>query len=489
MPPASKINNALFLIFGQGINFVFNLLMLPITIRQLSLNDYGVYSQVVMVTATLYAILSLGVTSGIIVFFNTDKKQSQNVLLNILLAITVFLTLVYGFLCLFHTSIETALHTTNLWPFLRFFYFSILFQIAIDLFYTYFIFYQEIKLASYLTVITNVLRLAFVFVAIVTTHNLHYIFSAQLFVLMLCAGTYAYFFIKKNKHSYFNYNVAIVKSVFKLCIPLSLTGIIGTLLIQTDGYLVNYYLGKNEFAIYRSGAFEIPFLSTVYSSISLIFLPELKQLLYDKNYERIIALKRTIIFNSSLLIYPLIIVFLFFGNELIATYLGNNFVRSAAVFVGYNLILFIRINDYSDVLTLTHQTKFILLTYSSAFVLNLVLGVFFVNTFGLVGPVYATFIAILFIAALQLYKVSSVLTTNMLYLFNLYKVVVNLVANIALIWSVYILFSYIHLPHNIKIITIIITYLTIHFFVIFNFSIIDSSIRTKIKTMLQKIWA
>ncbi|MEQ1734497.1 MAG: hypothetical protein ABL940_12545, partial [Bacteroidia bacterium] len=98
---------------------------------------------------------------------------------------------------------------------------------------------------------------------------------------------------------------------------------------------------------------------------------------------------------------------MFFGNELITTYLGNSFARSAAVFVGYNLILFIRINDYSDVLTLTHQTKFILLVYGVAFVLNLILGVCFVNTFGLVGPVYATFIAIFFIAVAQLYKVTS----------------------------------------------------------------------------------
>ncbi|MBC7412548.1 MAG: oligosaccharide flippase family protein [Bacteroidia bacterium] len=488
MPPASKINNVFFLIFGQGINFVFNLLMLPITIRQLSLNDYGVYSQVVMVTATLYAILSFGVTSGIIVFFNRNKKYSQNILLNILLAIIVFLTLVYVFLCLFHTPIETALHTTNLWFFLRFFYFSILFQIAIDLFYAYFIFFQKIKLASYLTVITNVFRLSFIFVAIVTTHNLQYIFGAQLLSLVLCASVYFYFFKSKHIFLNFKYNASIITSVFKLCIPLSLTGIIGTLLIQTDGYLVNYYLGKNEFAIYRSGAFEIPFLSTVYSSISLIFFPEIKQLLYDKNYERIIMLKRKIIFNSSLLIYPLIIVFLFFGNELIATYLGNRFVRSAAVFVGYNLILFIRINDYSDVLTLTHQTKFIFLVYGVAFVLNLILGSYFVNIFGLVGPVYATFIAILFIAIAQLHKVTSILTTNIVYFFNFYKVVLTLIANVALIWLVYLFFFKLNFPNAIQILGTIITYLAIHFFIIFKFSIIDSSITTKIKSILHKKW-
>src|SRR5690606_4731628 len=126
------------------------------------------------------------------------------------------------------------------------------------------------------------------------------------------------------KSWYFQYNLSLNRKMIVVSVPLALTSIIGILLLQTDGYIINGFLGKIEFAYYRTGAIEIPFLSTIYASISLIFLPEFKKLVSQDEWSRVIELKRKLILNSAIIIYPFILVAIFFGEELITFYLGKD---------------------------------------------------------------------------------------------------------------------------------------------------------------------
>jgi PST family polysaccharide transporter len=484
----SKINSTFFLIFGQGINFLFNLLMLPFLVRQLPLDTYATYSQVLLITMTLYPIISLGIGNGMIAFFNADKKHNFNVVLNGLISIFIFSVFSYFLLFFCSDLLENQMKNDLIWDFLSFFFFSVVFQITNDLLFNYLVFIQESKIGSLFLVVNNVFRLGAIYLAIFFNLDLFYIFLFQIFALVIGVCFYLIYILKIIKRIRFVWELLLIKKLIKLSIPLSLTSIVGVLLIQTDGFIISSQLGRVNYAYYRTGAIEIPFLSTIYGSISIIFLPEFKKLINNKEWVNIIELKRKLILNSALLVYPIIILILFFGRELLILYLGEAFMPSVSIFLIYNLVLFIRINDYSDILILKEKTKFIAFSYIIIFIYNLIFGLISVYYFGLIGPVFVTFTSILLIAIFQLIKTVKILNTNILYLTNFTKLVTILILDSLMIFIVYFVIKSFIVSKYIVITSSSIIFLLIHYYTIYKIDIIDYSIKNKLNQVLRKVW-
>jgi hypothetical protein len=220
----------------------------------------------------------------------------------------------------------------------------------------------------------------------------------------------------------------------------------------------------------------------------VIFLPEFKKLINNKEWLNIIELKRKLILNSALLVYPIIILILFFGRELLILYLGEAFIPSVSIFLIYNLVLFIRINDYSDILILKEKTKFIAFSYMIIFIYNLSFGLISVYYFGIIGPVIVTFTSILLIAIFQLIKTVKMLNTSILYYTNFTKLATILILDSLLIFIVYFVINSFIVSKYIVIISSSIIFLSIHFYTIYKIDIIDYGIKNKINLVIKKLW-
>lgn len=484
---SSKINNTLFLIFGQGINFLFNLLMLPILVRTLPLDNYASYSQILLITSTLYPIISLGIGNGMIVFFNEERRHNFNVVLNGVTGVFIISLLVYFILFFSSNHLITLFKNELIWYYLSFFFFSIILQIIGDLFFNFLIFIEKSKTASFLVVLNNILRLSAIFLAIYFTKDIFYIFLFQMIAQAI--GILIYFgiiYLRFVKDLFFRYDFDLIKKLIGVSVPLALTSIVGVLLIQTDGFIINTFLGKYDFAYYRTGAIEIPFLSTIYASISLIFLPEFKKLVAQKDWPEIIVLKRKLILNSAIITYPFILLAIFFGKDLIIWYLGSDFMKSASIFILYNLILFIRVNDYSDILVLHKKTTLILIIYIVSFLINLFLSLILVNTIGILGPLIATVFSIFVIAALQLRYTSKILNTNVIHFANLYRVLGVLVFDVVIIHFSYAVFYFFPVNKLVEIGITAVCFISLHFYMMYRLRLIDQSIVDKVKFVIQK---
>ena len=189
--------------------------------------------------------------------------------------------------------------------------------------------------------------------------------------------------------------------------PLGLTGLLGAGILYMDGIMVSKIEGIEAYAIYRNGAIEVPFISTIYASIAAIILPEVSKLFNLKKFKEIIELKKKVIMNTMMLTYPILVFLLFNANDLIIIYLGEKYEASAIIFAIFNLSLLIRVNDYHDILVAANQPKYILYFYTIVFILNLILNYFFISLFGSVGAAYSTVISLLVFSFLHLFKSAS----------------------------------------------------------------------------------
>ena len=191
------------------------------------------------------------------------------------------------------------------------------------------------------------------------------------------------------------------------------------LIFLTSGFYVSKLLSTSDYAIYRSGAFEVPVLSTFYAAITTIILPEIHKLWSQENTRStIISLKRRIIQYSMLVNYPVVIFLIFNSGDLITLYLSPRYYQSAVVFAIYSLFLFIRVNDYEDVIIASKNSFIIFRYYLICFLFNSVIAYFLIKLLGNTGGAISLIITVILISLLELKKSLQLLQCNLNDLFS-----------------------------------------------------------------------
>lgn len=213
-------------------------------------------------------------------------------------------------------------------------------------------------------------------------------------------------YLKLKKENIFaekgNLNKQIVGSYFKYGIPLYLTSFIAIITLNTDKTIVSYFGGVEEFAVFSIGAREIPFIGILSASLAQSQFPKIVSLLKNgqNNQAKNLWIKSTK--DVSMILFPLILLLMLFSKPLILLVFGEKYLPGIPVFRAYLLILLWRNNYYGALLSASGQTKWITVYSAVSMLINLLCSVVLYYSFGIIGVVYATFIAVSVANILQL---------------------------------------------------------------------------------------
>jgi O-antigen/teichoic acid export membrane protein len=423
----SKFKKIATLGFGSGINILVNFLFLPYMARVLNYNDYGSYGQTLLIVTFANSLLSFGLSQIIYVYLNKEESTNNVVSSNVFAAFSLGI-IGFAFVALSGSFFASWLNNPSLESLLFIFAFSLPLSLPYLSINSFLIFKNRVKLSASLAVTTNIIKVVLVVTAIQLYGSISLallgILTSQLIQLIL-----GLFFTRKQLV------MKIDKRLFftqlKKGFPLGLTGVLGAGILYIDGIMVSKIEGIEAYAIYRNGAIEVPFISTIYTSIAAIILPEVSKLFNRKKFKEIIELKKKVIMNTMMLTYPVLVFLLFNANDLIIIYLGEKYETSAIIFAIFNLTLLIRVNDYHDILVAANKPKYILYFYTIVFILNLFLNYFFIRLFGSVGAAYSTVISLLVFSFLHLFKSASTVNGSIKDFFDLKKLALLLFISIS----------------------------------------------------------
>jgi O-antigen/teichoic acid export membrane protein len=111
------------------------------------------------------------------------------------------------------------------------------------------------------------------------------------------------------------------------------------------------------------------------------------------NKEELLSLWTKSITKVSVMVLPLMVMFVLISRELIMLLFSREYEGAAIVFSIYSLTLFQRVADYSAVLKAINKTRAITGWAGLSAVINLILSVPFVLWLGMVGAAVSTLIA------------------------------------------------------------------------------------------------
>ncbi len=414
----NKSLKILILIFSQGINTLLNFIFLPYLSRALSIIDYGTYGQALIVSNILVLFFGFGLSKVIYVYFADEKFNNQKVFNTNLISTLIFGSLAAIIIFPLVNYISGFLNNPELSLYILILLFSIPFSIAFLTISSTLIFFNRVKKMAEIIVYSNILKILLLFISIQFFESLTMVFIS---ILLISIAQFLWslfivrdiFLIKTN-----DFCIDIFKKQIYYGSPLAITAVFGVLYKYTDSIMISRMLSVSEYAIYRNGAIEVPFMSTLYSSIGAIILPSISVLYKKVEFSKILLLKRRIINNTFSLIFPIFLFLAYFSDTLILTYFSEKYAESAIIFSVYCICLLVRINDYEDIMIAANKGNYILYIYVFSFVINLVLNLILINLYGSIGAAVSTVTTLIMIAFCSLFLSSRLLGHSMLDFFD-----------------------------------------------------------------------
>lgn len=184
--------------------------------------------------------------------------------------------------------------------------------------------------------------------------------------------------------------------------PLLLASGIGLLGLRMDHAIVSNRLGPEIYAVYAVGAFEVPVFGLLQSSVSAVLLPQFSALAKTKDWSSIVALWKTALIRSAIVVFPVAAMLIVLSEDFIAVVFGEKYLGAALIFQLYLLLAPLRIMTFGLVLRAAGNNKpdlYGAIGYFVAVTVFVLLGVHLAETAGaMLAVVVCTFGLALYLA-------------------------------------------------------------------------------------------
>lgn len=389
---------------AQIITIFINFLVSPYLSRALPKEDYSAYNQVIVVIGLAGVLFAFGIQSVAFLFFS-KKGEDQEQIISTMQAGVLLLGLLSSIaLFLFSFAASTLFEQQNIPFYLRYCAPAVFVTFINNYLQGVLVYNGRAKYVAFLAVFNAIFTVTFLYLSLNVWKSVTYALVLSqviaplisLCLAMLVAGRFLVMKIRIYRSA--------VQKILKVSVPLYITSLLGSSYIYFSAFFVILILGDIEYANYRNGAVEIPFISTVAFSVSAILLPDLNRYFHEGQLLQAFELKKKIINQCIFLLYPVIVFFIVYHYEFIVSYFSIKYAESALVFAVYSITCFVRINDYQDVLITAGKSPFILRSNIIYFLTNIILVSVLGYLFGIYGVAVAASISVFILAYMLLRK-------------------------------------------------------------------------------------
>lgn len=407
---------------AQIITIFINFLVSPYLSRALPKEDYSAYNQVIVVIGLAGVLFAFGIQSVAFLFFSKKEADQQKIIstmqtgvLILGLASSLVLFLFSFFAAGFFANNEIADYIRLCAP-------AVLFTFVNNYLQGVLVYNGKAKYVAFLAVLNAVFTVTFLYLSLNVWKSVTFaLFFSQVaapFLILSLAFPVALKFLVRTLRFYSD----AARKILKVSVPLYVTSLLGSSYIYFSAFFVILVLGDIEYANYRNGAVEIPFISTVAFSVSAILLPDLNRYFHEGNMSLAFELKKKIINQCIFLLYPVIVFFIVYHYEFIVSYFSLKYAESALVFAVYSVTCFVRINDYQDVLITAGKSPYILKANILYFLTNIALVILLGYFFGIYGVAIAASGSVFLLAYVLLRKDAEIFGVRISSFFRLKEI-------------------------------------------------------------------
>lgn len=375
-----------------------------------TVEEYGTYSQLMLVINLFTAIFMMGLPNSINYFLaRAENNQERQSFLSVYYSLSTLLSIIMGLvlvvaLPLMEMYFKNPALRSFLW-FLAIYPWANVISASVE---NILIVYQQTRIMTVYRLVNSLCLLGAVLVAKYLDWD--FIAYMRLYLLIFCLFAVSVYVIvaRLSGGIRFSLDSSWIRSIFVFSLPIGLAAVVGTLNIEIDKLLIGWLMDTESMAIYTNASRELP-VTIVASSITAVLLPKLTKMLKADDTQGAIRLWGYAT-ELSLIIIALIAAGVFtYAEDVLTLLYSEKYLPGLSVFRIYTLVLLLRCTYFGMILNAKGKTKDIFYSSIASLVLNTILNPLFYFIFGIIGPAIATFLAIIIIQAVQLKLTSNCL--------------------------------------------------------------------------------
>lgn len=179
-----------------------------------------------------------------------------------------------------------------------------------------------------------------------------------------------------------------IRPVIILALPLVIHVLLGSGVEYIDGFIVDYYLGKEMFALFRYGARELPLNTIFVTAMVTAMIP-----VVSKDGLSVVSILKQRLSKQMDVLFPIAGLLLVVSPYAFPLVFNRSFDVSAQVFNVYLMLIISRVVIAQVFLYAFRENMILLYLAIVETIINVVLSLIFVHYWGILGVAYATLIA------------------------------------------------------------------------------------------------
>lgn len=418
MSESRSIRNQIITLFLSGaILQVVNFLVGIFLNRYLSLEERGIYGQVILIYS-LFSSLFISGLSGSVLYFNSKyKKYFTNMIVKQINTILLIIGFLFStFLFFYSTHISIFFKNGILEPYLKVFALYPFFKLISSHYVNILVSQQKTKNAAVFTLFDSLLYFLFVTIALLISPSAKSLIIAMTFQALLISIYVQYklipYLFDKTKKANKKSNIILLKKISSYASILGITSSIGFWGWELDKLIVSRIVEPSQYALYVAGATEVPFVNTLINSTSTVLIPIITVLYARGKISEIIVEWKNALKRNAIFVFPIFAFVFLFGDVVITLLYGAKYVESTIYFRAYLLITPIRIASYGVITQAIGKTKINLKASIFFLITNIIFNLVLIK-YGPLGSSFATVIATILMAVYYIYQIKKILGINL----------------------------------------------------------------------------
>lgn len=388
------------------------------------MQDYGTYSQVMLLITTISTMTMLGMMDGINFFFcresNVIKRDAYVSTIFSLQYIAGTVVSVTVLICA--TPISRYFGNDSLKRLLVYAAVLPVFQNTISLLQIMFIAIGKAKQIAIRNLLVSLLKLLAVAISCYVFNTIAVIFLCQ----VVTDGLQIAYFITTLRKNNCRINIwkldrTLIKEILIYCIPMAMFGVIKTLNRDADKFVISFFTNTETLAVYTNASKLLPF-DIVMASFCTVLLPYITKYIANKKFEQcqrvyksfleLSYISTTILAIGAICVAPELMEFLYTDK-----YTAFDF--GIVVFIIYILVDIMSVMNITLILSAAGKTKTIMLASIGTFCANIALNILMFFAFNEIGPAIATLIVTMTQGIVILSLGAKEIKTNLFQMFDL----------------------------------------------------------------------
>lgn len=403
----SLIKDSVIMTFSKGIRAFVMLILTMLMSRVMMEDTYGTYRQIMLIVTLCTAIIPLGIPVTISYFYqNINAMQKSKLVNNTLIISSVLSISVICIINIFSFDISVLFNNSNLVDYL----FILSLYIAIIIAFSYL---ENLYISSGHALILGIINIIFfiiyfIIIAIeIIFFNKLYTIILTMTILEVIKSVYMLYKIYNlNKYEYL-FDISFMKKQMGYAMPLGLTVIIQTINLYTDNLFISSNFTPTEYAIYSTGATEVPFISIITISLATVALPQMSKLYNtDHDFQGVLEVWSKTTKSAAAIIFPVFWILLFYNAGYIKFIFSEKYLATTPVFIVYLFRLLLSCTVFSNILIILKKQKVIVKNMLIGIMFNITMNFLLIKIFGMLGAAISSMLMHSLLVILQLYQIS-----------------------------------------------------------------------------------